>query len=128
MSNSWAVLVAEPSFPRTLSGSAASSSTVLPSPPGQAKEFLALDLKVRAGPGQVWGSPGPITINGRAKEGRSEAGPGLDCGNTATTGTSLSWPITAAEHEAIKAKGGCYNCGRSPKDPDWKAHGGTVKT
>ncbi|THU84777.1 hypothetical protein K435DRAFT_869921 [Dendrothele bispora CBS 962.96] len=78
MSNSWAALVAEPSFPRTLSGSAASSSTVLPSP-------LV----------------------------------------TPTTGTSLLRPITAAEREAIKAKGGCYNCGCSPKDPDWKAHGGT---
>ncbi|THU78248.1 hypothetical protein K435DRAFT_876840 [Dendrothele bispora CBS 962.96] len=44
---------------------------------------------------------------------------------TLTTGASLSRPITAAKHEAIKAKGGRYNCGRSPKDPDWKAHGGT---
>ncbi|THU88021.1 hypothetical protein K435DRAFT_803828 [Dendrothele bispora CBS 962.96] len=39
--------------------------------------------------------------------------------------TVASRPITATEREVIKSKGGCYNCGRSPKDPDWKTHGGT---
>lgn len=33
-------------------------------------------------------------------------------------------PISSAEREALQSKGGCFNCGRCPTDPDWKVHGG----
>ncbi|KAF9060061.1 hypothetical protein BDP27DRAFT_1430508 [Rhodocollybia butyracea] len=38
--------------------------------------------------------------------------------------SSVAHPITAAERDELRSKGGCFNCGRTPQDPDWKTHSG----